>query len=78
MTTTFLLLIRKTVTLTLQFATRDFLQCGILTSIDTGESGELPFKNIHSKCFPSVAYQALNIQAICKGSGVSVRMRRLV
>ena len=52
----------------LQFATWDFLQCDILTSIDTGEYVESPFKNRSSKCCSSVAYQASNIKAINKSS----------
>ena len=52
----------------LQFATRDFLQSGILTMIDTGESVKPPFKKRNSKCCSSEAYQASNVQAISKGS----------
>ena len=62
----------------LQFATRDFLQSGILTMIDTGESVKPPFKKRNSKCCSSEAYQASNVQAISKGSDHSVRMRRLI
>ena len=74
MTTTFSRRIRNSRMSPLLFATWDFLQYGILTLIETGESVETPFTNRNSKCCSPVAYHAANIQAIIKGSDHGVRI----
>ena len=55
----------------------NFQQCGILTSVDSDEPVQPPFKLINSKlCL--VSSLTLNNQAISKGSDQSAHMRRLI
>ena len=58
--------------------TCDFQQCGVFTSVDSGEPVQPPFKLRNSKNVLPVVEQSLNIQAPSKGSDQTARMRRLV
>ena len=58
--------------------TCDFPRCGILTSGDSDEPVQPPFKLRNSTDVRSVALESLNIQMTSKGSDQTARMRRLV
>ena len=57
----------------------DFQQCGILTSVDSDERAQPPFKlrKTHNNV-RSVAEVSLNIQAASKDCDQTAHMRRLV
>ena len=59
--------------------TCDFLQCGILTSVDSDQPVQPPFKLRNFKWVWSVVkQQSMNIQATSRGSDQTARMRRLI
>ena len=53
-------------------------QCGILTSVDSDEPVQPPFKLRNSNDVQSVAKQPLNIQATSKAPDQIARMHRLI
>ena len=59
--------------------TCDFQQCGILTSVDSYEAVQLPFKLRNSKCFSVSSLTLIEYnQVTCKGSDQTVHMHRLI
>ena len=59
-------------------ATCDFQQCGILTSVDSGELVQPPITLRNSKCSSVIGLTVIEYQATSKGSDQTPRMRRLV
>ena len=55
-----------------------FQQLGILTSVDSDEPVQPPFKLRSPNDVQSVASHSLNTQATSKGSDQTARMRRLI
>ena len=59
-------------------ATCDFQQCGILTSVDSDEPVQPPFKLRNSKWCSVSSLIFKNIQATSKGSDQNARICRLI
>ena len=56
----------------------DFQQCGILTSVDSDEPVQSPFKLRNSKWCSVSSLSLINIQATSKGSDQTACMPRLI